>query len=419
MIDVNSYLSGYGKKAKKAVTSIANSSVKQRNDALIFLAQIIEENKNEIYRVNEIDVKNAKEKGLSSSMVDRLVLNEKRIHDMTKGLFQLVELDEYCNKVESVYKREDGLVIEKILVPLGVIAIIYESRPNVTVDAAGLCIKSGNVCILRGGSEAINTNLLLSGYVSEALEKAGIDKNAVQLIDNTDREIANGLMRLNAYVDLLIPRGSAGLINSVTKNATVPVIQTGAGNCHIYVEKTADFDMAVNIIENAKIQKPSACNSVEKILVDGEIANEFLPKLLDKMTEDKVEVRGDELSQKADKRIKQAIDEDWDKEYNDLIMSVKVVGGIDEALDWIENHSTKHSEAIITTDNAAAEKFLKCVDSAAVYVNSSIRFSDGFEFGMGAEIGISTQKLHARGPMGLRELYTVKYRVLGNGQIRK
>lgn len=419
MIDVNSYLSGYGKKAKKAVTSIANSSVKQRNDALIFLAQIIEENKNEIYRVNEIDVKNAKEKGLSSSMVDRLVLNEKRIHDMTKGLFQLVELDEYCNKVESVYKREDGLVIEKILVPLGVIAIIYESRPNVTADAAGLCIKSGNVCILRGGSEAINTNLLLSGYVSEALEKAGIDKNAVQLIDNTDREIANGLMRLNAYVDLLIPRGSAGLINSVTKNATVPVIQTGAGNCHIYVEKTADFDMAVNIIENAKIQKPSACNSVEKILVDSEIANEFLPKLLDKMTEDKVEVRGDELSQKADKRIKQAIDEDWDKEYNDLIMSVKVVGGIDEALDWIENHSTKHSEAIITTDNAAAEKFLKCVDSAAVYVNSSIRFSDGFEFGMGAEIGISTQKLHARGPMGLRELYTVKYRVLGNGQIRK
>ena len=419
MIDVNSYLSGYGKKAKKAVTSIANSSVKQRNDALIFLAQIIEENKNEIYRVNEIDVKNAKEKGLSSSMVDRLVLNEKRIHDMTKGLFQLVELDEYCNKVESVYKREDGLVIEKILVPLGVIAIIYESRPNVTVDAAGLCIKSGNVCILRGGSEAINTNLLLSGYVSEALEKAGIDKNAVQLIDNTDREIANGLMRLNAYVDLLIPRGSARLINSVTKNATVPVIQTGAGNCHIYVEKTADFDMAVNIIENAKIQKPSACNSVEKILVDSEIANEFLPKLLDKMTEDKVEVRGDELSQKADKRIKQAIDEDWDKEYNDLIMSVKVVGGIDEALDWIENHSTKHSEAIITTDNAAAEKFLKCVDSAAVYVNSSIRFSDGFEFGMGAEIGISTQKLHARGPMGLRELYTVKYRVLGNGQIRK
>ncbi len=419
MIDVNSYLSGYGKKAKKAVTSIANSSVKQRNDALIFLAQIIEENKNEIYRVNEIDVKNAKEKGLSSSMVDRLVLNEKRIHDMTKGLFQLVELDEYCNKVESVYKREDGLVIEKILVPLGVIAIIYESRPNVTVDAAGLCIKSGNVCILRGGSEAINTNLLLSGYVSEALEKAGIDKNAVQLIDNTDREIANGLMRLNAYVDLLIPRGSAGLINSVTKNATVPVIQTGAGNCHIYVEKTADFDMAVNIIENAKIQKPSACNSVEKILVDSEIANEFLPKLLDKMTEDKVEVRGDELSQKADKRIKQASDEDWDKEYNDLIMSVKVVGGIDEALDWIENHSTKHSEAIITTDNAAAEKFLKCVDSAAVYVNSSIRFSDGFEFGMGAEIGISTQKLHARGPMGLRELYTVKYRVLGNGQIRK
>ena len=419
MIDVNSYLSGYGKKAKKAVTSIANSSVKQRNDALIFLAQIIEENKNEIYRVNEIDVKNAKEKGLSSSMVDRLVLNEKRIHDMTKGLFQLVELDEYCNKVESVYKREDGLVIEKILVPLGVIAIIYESRPNVTVDAAGLCIKSGNVCILRGGSEAINTNLLLSGYVSEALEKAGIDKNAVQLIDNTDREIANGLMRLNAYVDLLIPRGSAGLINSVTKNATVPVIQTGAGNCHIYVEKTADFDMAVNIIENAKIQKPSACNSVEKILVDSEIANEFLPKLLDKMTEDKVEVRGDELSQKADKRIKQAIDEDWDKEYNDLIMSVKVVGGIDEALDWIENHSTKHSEAIVTKDNAAADKFLKCVDSAAVYVNSSIRFSDGFEFGMGAEIGISTQKLHARGPMGLRELYTVKYRVLGNGQIRK
>ncbi len=418
MLDAKLYLEPYGKKAKTAVVSLANSPESQRNDALKYLAEIIDNNKEEIYRVNKLDVDYATQKGLSSSMVDRLVLNEKRIFDMTKGLYQLVDLKEYCNKTESVYTREDGLVIEKILVPLGVIAIIYESRPNVTVDAAGLCIKSGNVCILRGGSEAINTNKLLTSFVQQALEKAGLDGNSVQLVQNTDRQIANALMALNEYVDLLIPRGSANLINAVTKNATVPVIQTGAGNCHIYVEKTADFNMALDIITNAKIQKPSACNAVEKILVDRCIAKEFLPLLCDRLSQHNVITFGcDECVEIAD--TMRAEEETWYTEFNDMILAIKVVDGIDEALERIAKYSTKHSEAIITSDDSQAKKFLQSVDSSAVYHNASTRFSDGFEFGMGAEIGISTQKLHARGPMGLRELYTTKYLVKGTGHTRK
>lgn len=418
MSDAKLYLEPYGKKAKTAVVSLANSPESQRNDALKYLAEIIDNNKEEIYRVNKLDVDYATQKGLSSSMVDRLVLNEKRIFDMTKGLYQLVDLKEYCNKTESVYTREDGLVIEKILVPLGVIAIIYESRPNVTVDAAGLCIKSGNVCILRGGSEAINTNKLLTQYVQQALEKAGLDGNSVQLVQNTDRAIANELMCLNEYVDLLIPRGSANLINAVTKNATVPVIQTGAGNCHIYVEKTADFNMALDIITNAKIQKPSACNAVEKILVDRCIAKEFLPLLCERMSQVNVITFGcDECVEIAN--TMRAEEETWYTEFNDMILAIKVVDGIDEALEHIAKYSTKHSEAIITSDDSQAKKFLQSVDSSAVYHNASTRFSDGFEFGMGAEIGISTQKLHARGPMGLRELYTTKYLVKGTGHTRK
>ncbi|MBE5748783.1 MAG: glutamate-5-semialdehyde dehydrogenase [Clostridiales bacterium] len=418
MTEAKLYLEPYGKKAKTAVVSLANSPESQRNDALKYLAEIIDNNKEEIYKVNKIDVDYANQKGLSSSMVDRLVLNEKRIFDMTKGLYQLVDLKEYCNKVESVYTREDGLVIEKILVPLGVIAIIYESRPNVTVDAAGLCIKSGNVCILRGGSEAINTNKLLTQYVQQALEKAGLDGNSVQLVQKTDRAIANELMSLNEYVDLLVPRGSANLINAVTKNATVPVIQTGAGNCHIYVEKTADFNMALDIITNAKIQKPSACNAVEKVLVDRSIAKEFLPLLCERMSQVNVITFGcDECVEIAN--TMRAEEETWYTEFNDMILAVKVVSGIDEALERIAKYSTKHSEAIITSDDNLAKKFLQSVDSSAVYHNASTRFSDGFEFGMGAEIGISTQKLHARGPMGLRELYTTKYLVKGTGHTRK
>ena len=418
MSDAKLYLEPYGKKAKTAVVSLANSPESQRDDALKYLAEIIDNNKEEIYRVNKLDVDYATQKGLSSSMVDRLVLNEKRIFDMTKGLYQLVDLKEYCNKTESVYTREDGLVIEKILVPLGVIAIIYESRPNVTVDAAGLCIKSGNVCILRGGSEAINTNKLLAQYVQQALEKAGLDGNSVQLVQNTDRAIANELMCLNEYVDLLIPRGSANLINAVTKNATVPVIQTGAGNCHIYVEKTADFNMALDIITNAKIQKPSACNAVEKILVDRCIAKEFLPLLCERMSQVNVITFGcDECVEIAN--TMRAEEETWYTEFNDMILAIKLVDGIDEALERIAKYSTKHSEAIITSDDSQAKKFLQSVDSSAVYHNASTRFSDGFEFGMGAEIGISTQKLHARGPMGLRELYTTKYLVKGTGHTRK
>lgn len=419
MMDAKAYLQTYGQKAKTAVLSLANSSVDKRNDALKFLAQIIKDGADEIYKANAQDVQYARDKGLSYAMVDRLILNEKRINDMTDGLYKLIALKEYCNQVESIYTRDDGLKIEKVLVPLGVIAIIYESRPNVTVDAAGLCIKSGNVCILRGGSEAINTNKLLASFVSQALVKAGLDGNSVQLIDNTDRAIANELMCLTEYVDLLIPRGGAGLIKSVTQNAKVPVIQTGAGNCHIYVEKTADFDMALKIIENAKVQKPSVCNAVEKVLIDRQIASDFIVKLHELMKKDGVLVKGCEECVKICSDVVPAGDEDWAKEYNDLVLTVKVVDGIDEALQHIEKYSTKHSEAIITSNDTLAKKFLQSVDSACVYHNASTRFSDGYEFGMGAEIGISTQKLHARGPMGLRELYTIKYLVKGEGQIRK
>lgn len=419
MTEERKYLEEYGKKAKKAVTSLANSPVEKRNAALLFLAEKILASKDEIYRVNETDVRFAKENGLSNAMVDRLVLNEKRVDAMAEGLKELVELKEYCNSVESVLKRPDGLEITKILVPLGVIAIIYESRPNVTADAAGLCIKSGNVCILRGGSEAINTNKLLASYARSALKQAGLDENSVQLVQNTDRAIVNELMHLDEYVDLLIPRGGAGLIKTVTQNATVPVIQTGAGNCHIYVEKTADFGMALDIIQNAKVQKPSVCNAVEKVLIDKDVAARFLPQLVDRMKACGVEVRGCEKCLEICPDIVPAVQDDWSREYNDLILAVKIVGDIDEAMSHIEKYSTKHSEAIITKDDLLAQKFLSGVDSACVYHNASTRFSDGYEFGMGAEIGISTQKLHARGPMALRELYTTKYLVRGNGNVRK
>ena len=413
------YLKSYGVNAKNAVNSLANSAVALRNEVLHKLCELIEKEKRAIFVENNKDLLHAKEKGLSNAMIDRLKLNEMRISEMILGLKQLVDLEEFSNKIVNTYIREDGMKIQKILVPLGVIGIIYESRPNVTVDAAGLCIKSGNVCILRGGSEAINSNRILSRLIRQALKVCKLDENSVQLIDDTNREIASELMKSRSFLDLLIPRGGSSLIKSVTQNATVPVIETGAGNCHIYVEKEANYEMAIKIIINAKIQKPSVCNAVEKILVDRSIAKEFIPLLVEKLINAGVEVRGCEESVALCNEVLLANEDDWHKEYNDLILAIKVVSGISEALTRIEKYSTKHSEAIITENAMQASAFMQAVDSSAVYHNVSTRFSDGFEFGMGAEIGISTQKLHARGPMGLRELYTTKYIVTGNGQVRK
>ena len=413
------YLKSYGVKAKNAVNSLANSTVSMRNKVLHKICELIEKEKSIIFAENSKDLLHAEEKGLSIAMIDRLRLSQKQISEMITGLKQLVELEEFSNKTVSTYIREDGIKIQKILVPLGVIGIIYESRPNVTIDAAGLCIKSGNVCILRGGSEAINSNRALTRLIRQALKLCELDENSVQLVDNTDREIASELMRSRSFLDLLIPRGGSSLIKSVIQNATVPVIETGAGNCHIYVEKDADFEMAINIITNAKVQKPSVCNAVEKILIDRVIAKEFIPLLVEKLISVGVEIRGCEEATALCSSVLLANEDDWHKEYNDLVIAIKVVSGIGEAITRIEKYSTKHSEAIITENAMQANAFLQAVDSSAVYHNVSTRFSDGFEFGMGAEIGISTQKLHARGPMGLRELYTTKYIVTGSGQIRK
>ena len=338
---------------------------------------------------------------------------------MVKGIREVAELADDVGKTESVFYGQDGLEIRKISVPLGVIGIIFESRPNVTADAAALCLKSGNVALLRGGKEALASNLAIAEQFRQALRQNGLSENCVQVLDNTDREIATELMRMTEYLDLLIPRGGAGLIRSVVSQAAVPVIETGAGNCHIYVDRDADVKKAVQIVENAKIQKPSACNAVETVLVHTAIADKFLPELYRKMKEDGVECRADEFCRSVVPEFLPATEEDWQTEYNALILAVKSVESEEEALAHIAKYSTKHSEAILTENESAAQLFLQSVDSACVYWNASIRFSDGFEFGLGAEIGISTQKLHARGPMGLKALFTTKYIVVGSGQVRK
>lgn len=407
-----------GQKAKEASYELSNASTNAKNDALLFMAEELINEKVSILKANEIDVENAKANGMSEAMLDRLSLNEDRINGMADGLKELIGLQDPIGEVISMWQRPNGLQIGQKRVPFGVIGIIYEARPNVTCDAAGLRLKSGNTVILRGGSDAINSNKEIVRVLIKGLEKAGLPKECVQLIEDTSRQVATDMMKLNEYIDVLIPRGGAGLIQSIVKNATVPVIETGTGNCHIYVDESADFDMAKNIAVNAKASRPSVCNAAEKLLINENIAEEFLPIAVKELREAGVVLRGDEKSQAIIDDIEKANDEDWSKEYLDYVMAVKIVKDVDEAINHINKYGTGHSEAIITESYKNSQKFLQKVDAAAVYVNASTRFTDGSEFGFGAEIGISTQKLHARGPMGLKELTTIKYVIYGNGQIR-
>ncbi len=410
-------------RAKGAKYEVSSLSTEQKNCALQCMAQALIDNCDKILEANKIDLEKAKET-VSSVMLDRLMLNSSRIEGMAKGILDVSLLPDPVNRVISENVREDGLKITKVSVPLGVVAIIYESRPNVTSDAAALAIKSGNVCVLRGGKEAFNSANAIVLALKEGLKKANVTAEAINLVQDTTRESANILMTADKYVDLLIPRGGAGLINACVKNATVPCIQTGTGICHIYVEKSADFEMAQKIIENAKTSRPSVCNAEEVLLVDKEIAKEFLPKIKEVLVDNRikdgkipVELRLDDMAQTIIDG-KKAGENDFDTEFLDYILAVKCVDNVFQAVEHIGEHSTGHSEAIITQDEKAKQVFIQGVDSAAVYVNSSTRFTDGGEFGLGCEMGISTQKLHARGPMGLQELNTYKYVIFGNGHIR-
>lgn len=407
-----------GTLAKEAAFELAAIGTDIKNNALAKIAASLTEKSAEILAANRIDIENAEKKGTRKAMIDRLTLTESRIADMAEGVRQVAALDDPIGKIIDEWERPNGLKIARKRVPIGVIGIIYEARPNVTVDAAVLCLKSSNAVILRGGSEAINSNKAIMKVMQEAAYSAGIPEGSMNIVEDVSRETATELMKLNGYIDLLIPRGSAGLIRSVVENATVPVIETGAGNCHVYVDGECDFDMAIKICENARVSRPSVCNSAETLLIDKKIADEFLPKLVKVLKDDHVEIRGCDECRKICPELNAATLEDWATEYNDYIVAVKIVDGVKEAIKHINLYNTKHSEAIVTNNSAHAEKFLNEVDAAAVYVNASTRFTDGFEFGFGAEIGISTQKIHARGPMGLEQLTSVKYVIHGNGQIR-
>ncbi|WHH60208.1 glutamate-5-semialdehyde dehydrogenase [Petroclostridium sp. X23] len=407
-----------GEKAKKAAYALSNISSVVKDSALQAVADALMDHYEKIMEANNIDLINAKEKGISGALLDRLTLNKKRISSMAEGVLQIKNLPDPIGEVISMWKRPNGLTVGQKRVPLGVIGIIYEARPNVTVDAAALCLKAGNAVILRGGSEAIHSNTTIVEIMNEAMVKAGLEEGTVQLIEDTRRETAVEMMKLNKYIDVLIPRGGAGLIQTVVNNSTVPVIETGVGNCHIYVDDECDQKMAEDIVINAKTSRPGVCNAAESLLVNKNIAKEFLPKVLGSLKSHNVEIRGSEEVLETFPEATLAQEEDWSKEYLDYTISVKVVDHVDEAIEHINKYGTKHSEAIVTTNYDKSQKFLQEIDAAAVYVNASTRFTDGFEFGFGAEIGISTQKLHARGPMGLKELTTIKYIIYGNGQIR-
>lgn len=407
-------------RARQASRLMGSLSGSVKNQALLVMAEELTDRADEIIEANKIDMNKGRENGLPAALLDRLLLTESRIDEMAQGLKAIAMLPDPVGEIISMWKRPNGLQIGKMRVPIGVIGIIYEARPNVTVDAAGLCLKTGNSVVLRGGSEAIYSNKAITRIISEAAVKAGVPEGAIQLIETTDREAVNILLKLNEYLDILIPRGGAGLIQTVVKNATVPVIETGVGNCHVYVDNEADLAMARRIVINAKTQRPGVCNAMETLLVHKDVAADLLPVLLTTLKDDYgVEIRGCPATRQLVDWVKEASEEDYYTEFLDLILAVKVVDGIEEAMDHIYQYGTKHSEAIITTDYNKARRFMNEVDAAAVYVNASTRFTDGFQFGFGAEIGISTQKLHARGPMGLTELTTVKYVVFGEGQIRK
>lgn len=414
------YIEQLGKAAKASKKSIATAGTAEKNEVLEKIAENLRKNIDVILKENEKDTAMAKENGITDAMVDRLRLTPERINDIADACIYLTGLNDPVGEVIEGYTRPNGMRITKTRVPMGVIGIIFESRPNVTVDAATLCIKSGNAAILRGGKEAINSNKILMDIMRESVEECGLPKDIIQLVEDTSRESSNQMMRANGYIDVLIPRGGKGLIKAVVENATVPVIETGSGNCHIYIDESADIDMAVSVTNNGKTQRPSVCNALETCLVHKSVAKEFLPKLMEEFKKFNVDVRGCERTVEIlGEGIKPATEEDYATEFDDYIMAVKVVDDIDEAIEHISEYSTGHSECIITNDLKNAEKFQREIDSACIYVNCSTRFTDGGEFGFGAEIGISTQRLHARGPMGLRELTTMKYLINGDGQIRK
>ncbi|RKM62380.1 glutamate-5-semialdehyde dehydrogenase [Butyrivibrio sp. CB08] len=405
-------------RAKEAKYEVQNLTTEQKNDALLFVAQELVRNGDKIIAANAIDVKKGQDNGMHPGLVDRLLLNEKRIEGIAEGLRQVAELPDPIGEVLEEFERPVGLKLKKVRVPLGVIGIIYESRPNVTADAFALTFKAGNAVVLKGGSDAINSNIAIANVMRDALKAKGITPDAIQLIEDTDRAVTSEFMKMNEYVDVLIPRGGAGLIRSAVENSTIPVIETGSGNCHIYVDKEADLDKAIPIIINAKTQRIGVCNAAESLIVHEDIRDKFLPLFAKAMNEHNVEVRADEGAKSYIDGAKDATEEDFGKEYLDYIISVKTVKDVDEAIVHINKYNTGHSEAIITENMETAQRFLDRVDAACVYVNASTRFTDGFEFGFGAEIGISTQKLHARGPMGLRELTSYKYQIYGEGQIR-
>lgn len=407
-----------GKKAQMVSRRLGILGCEEKNRGLLMAAQALLDGQGEILAANREDMDRAKAQGMSQGLLDRLKLTPERIEGMAGGLRQVAALEDPVGEVLSMKQRPNGLMIGQKRVPLGVIGIIYEARPNVTADAFGLCFKTGNAVILKGGSDALLSNKAVVSCLKRGLAGAGLPETAVQLIEATDRATTQALMKLNQYVDVLIPRGGAGLIKAVVENSTIPVIETGTGNCHIYVDETADFTMALDIIFNAKTQRIGVCNACESLVVHQKIAGEFLPLLKKRLEEKQVEIRGDERACQIEPGFVRAQEEDWGREYLDYILSCKIVDSIDEAIEHINKYNTKHSEAIITRDYANAQRFLAEIDAAAVYVNASTRFTDGEEFGFGAEIGISTQKLHARGPMGLKELTTTKYIIYGNGQVR-
>ena len=407
-----------GLRAKEASSQLAHLNTDQKNSILLKVADLLEESIPSILEANAEDLKQGEEMGLKGAIVERLTLSGQRIKEMAGGIREIVQLEDPIGEIQEMKKRPNGLLIGKKRVPLGVVGVIYESRPNVTADVAALCIKTGNVCVLRGGKEAFRSNNVLVKIFHEAISAKGLDPHMVQLVQDTSRESALAMMKLNAYLDILIPRGGAGLIQAVVQNSTVPVIETGLGNCHIYVDESADLEKAVAIVYNAKTHRPGVCNAAESLLVHKNVAAEVLPAIGKALNEGGVEIRGDKWTCELIPGALAATEEDWGTEYLDLVISSKVVGSLEEAVDHINQYGSMHSESIVTENYSHAQYFLERVDASAVYVNASTRFTDGFEFGYGAEIGISTQKLHARGPMGLKELTTSKYIIYGSGQTR-
>ena len=415
---MNEMLNTLGKNARNAEVLVRNLSANEKNEVLLKVAEALTENADTLTAANTLDVENGRKNNMPEALVDRLLLTGDRIRGMAEGLRQVAALEDPVGEVLGMKKRPNGLMIGQKRVPLGVIGIIYEARPNVTADAFALCFKTGNVVILKGGSDAIHSNEAIVKCIREVLREQGITEDAIQLITDTSRETTAEFMKMNQYVDVLIPRGGRGLIKAVVENSTIPVIETGTGNCHIYVDETADLQMAADMIMNAKTQRVGVCNACESVLVHEKVKDEFLPVLARRLQEKQVEIRADEAACELIPGAVHATEEDWGREYLDYILSLKVVSSVEEAISHINQYNTGHSEAIITNNYEHAQKFLDQVDAAAVYVNASTRFTDGFEFGFGAEIGISTQKLHARGPMGLLALTTTKYIIYGNGQIR-